>query len=317
MPTMTIAEMHAKAERFTTELMVGQQLSSSPKTPSSRDWNDDAGGSFSPSTSTPTPKKKAAPKKKNEKKESQEERQAQIKAEALAYAFSDLTSKKQAAALEEKRYAWIRAEALTNAYSDLTKKQAAALLVSKGRPTKKQKFTFKGEIPTAEQTYTCCTKNCSNQEILFLESNLNQGSYRNFCEDCQVVCGLPDNTQVASSDTVADPRTTDAALSLADPRNAGPHTPSSDMVAVVEDPEPIFLQNVDCYVSGLLASFWRTTLNKMVHEVLFFVSTKWICNRKGKTNTTSALWGETWPDRMYLYHIWVEAYQRSALYPWW
>ena len=63
MPTMTIAEMHAKAEKFATELMVGQQLSSSPKTPPSRDQNDDAGGSFSPSTSTPMPKKKAAPKK--------------------------------------------------------------------------------------------------------------------------------------------------------------------------------------------------------------------------------------------------------------
>ena len=37
---------------------------------------------------------------------------------------------------------------------------------------------------------------------------------------------------------------------------------------VVEDPETILLQNVDCYVSGLLASFPRETLNKMVHEIL-------------------------------------------------
>ena len=32
--------------------------------------------------------------------------------------------------------------------------------------------------------------------------------------------------------------------------------------------ETILCRNVDCYVSGLLASFKRTTLNKMVHEVL-------------------------------------------------
>ena len=36
----------------------------------------------------------------------------------------------------------------------------------------------------------------------------------------------------------------------------------------IEDPVPILLRNVDCYVSGLLASFPRKTLNKMVHEVL-------------------------------------------------
>ena len=37
----------------------------------------------------------------------------------------------------------------------------------------------------------------------------------------------------------------------------------------VEDPEPIlYYRNVDCYVSGLLASFPRETFNKMVHEIL-------------------------------------------------
>ena len=40
------------------------------------------------------------------------------------------------------------------------------------------------------------------------------------------------------------------------------------MTPDIEDPEPILLQNVDCYVSGLLASFPRKTLNKMVQEVL-------------------------------------------------
>ena len=44
--------------------------------------------------------------------------------------------------------------------------------------------------------------------------------------------------------------------------------PSVAMPLVVEDPETILLQNVDFYVSGLLASFLRETLNKMVHEVL-------------------------------------------------
>ena len=37
---------------------------------------------------------------------------------------------------------------------------------------------------------------------------------------------------------------------------------------VVEDPKTILLRNVDCYVSGLLASFPRETLNQIVHEVL-------------------------------------------------
>ena len=36
----------------------------------------------------------------------------------------------------------------------------------------------------------------------------------------------------------------------------------------VMDPKTILLQNVDCYANGLLASFKRTTLNQMVHEVL-------------------------------------------------
>ena len=45
--------------------------------------------------------------------------------------------------------------------------------------------------------------------------------------------------------------------------------PSVAMLLVVEDPEQILHQNVDCYVSGLLASFLRETLNKMmVHEIL-------------------------------------------------
>ena len=44
--------------------------------------------------------------------------------------------------------------------------------------------------------------------------------------------------------------------------------PSVAMPLVVEDPKTILLQDVDCYISGLLASFPRETLNKMVHEVL-------------------------------------------------
>ena len=36
----------------------------------------------------------------------------------------------------------------------------------------------------------------------------------------------------------------------------------------IEDPEPILHRHVECYVSGLLASFPRKTLNKMVQEVL-------------------------------------------------
>ena len=37
---------------------------------------------------------------------------------------------------------------------------------------------------------------------------------------------------------------------------------------VVENPETILRQNVECYVSGLLASFPRETLKSMVHEIL-------------------------------------------------
>ena len=61
-----------------------------------------------------------------------------------------------------------------------------------GRQTKKQKFTFKREIPTKEQT-TCCTKNCSKQAISTWKSNLNPGYYRNVCFDCQQdkIGGLP------------------------------------------------------------------------------------------------------------------------------
>ena len=40
------------------------------------------------------------------------------------------------------------------------------------------------------------------------------------------------------------------------------------MPLVVEDPKTILLQNVDCYVNGLLASFPRETLKSMVHEIL-------------------------------------------------
>ena len=42
-----------------------------------------------------------------------------------------------------------------------------------------------------------------------------------------------------------------------------PSTPSD-----IEDLEPILHHHVDCYVSGLLASFLIETLNKMVHEIL-------------------------------------------------
>ena len=43
-------------------------------------------------------------------------------------------------------------------------------------------------------------------------------------------------------------------------------------MVLIDDPEPILHWNVDCYVSGLLASFPRETLNKMVHEVLILYS---------------------------------------------
>ena len=36
----------------------------------------------------------------------------------------------------------------------------------------------------------------------------------------------------------------------------------------IEDPEPMLCRNVDCYVSGLLASFRRETLILVVHEIL-------------------------------------------------
>ena len=54
------------------------------------------------------------------------------------------------------------------------------------------------------------------------------------------------------------------------------------MMVLIDDPEPILHWNVDCYVSGgLLASFPRETLHKMVHEILIdYPQIKWICNKK-------------------------------------
>ena len=85
---------------------------------------------------------------------------------------------------------------------------------------------------------------------------------------------------------------------------------------VVENPETILRQNVECYVSGLLASFPRETLKSMVHEILIVYPQSKYAIKKGKTTTTSASWGEIWAGWMYLYHIRVESHQRIALCPW-
>ena len=72
-----------------------------------------------------------------------------------------------------------------------------------GPQTKKQRFTFKHEIPSKEQT-TCCIKNCSQKAISSWESNLKPGFYRNLCEECLVdeFSGLPNG--VDSIKTSAD-----------------------------------------------------------------------------------------------------------------
>ena len=86
-----------------------------------------------------------------------------------------------------------------------TRKQAAIDIDDEtdGPQTKKQRFTFKHEIPSEEQT-TCCIKNCSQKAILTWESNLKPGFYRNLCEECLVdeFSGLPDG--VDSIKTSAD-----------------------------------------------------------------------------------------------------------------
>ena len=67
--------------------------------------------------------------------------------------------------------------------------------------SKKQKFTFKREIPIEEQT-PCCTKNCSQKAISSWASNLNPGYYRNVCFKCQQdeIGGLPDGVDSITTD---------------------------------------------------------------------------------------------------------------------
>ena len=77
-----------------------------------------------------------------------------------------------------------------------------------------------------------------------------------------------DNDDGAVTVTVVQAAATAATVASQVDVNNTQVEPSVAMPLVVEDPKTILLQNVDCYVSGLLASFPRETLNKMVHEVL-------------------------------------------------
>ena len=85
----------------------------------------------------------------------------------------------------------------------------------------------------------------------------------------------------------------------------------------IEDPEPILCRNVDCYVSGLLASFRRETLILVVHEILILYPQSEYAIEKERPILHQRYGGE--PGKvgcMYLYHIQVEAYQRSTLHLW-
>ena len=117
-----------------------------------------------------------------------------IRAEAVVFVCSDLTAsdvrlrngwplmpKKKPAPKKAVLKKWAAVpnqsrEAATRAFNIDDK--------TEGRQTKKQKFTFKHEIPTKEST-PCCTKNCSKKAILSWASNLNPGYYKNVCFDCQ------------------------------------------------------------------------------------------------------------------------------------
>ena len=75
----------------------------------------------------------------------------------------------------------------------------------------------------------------------------------------QVESQVDSNTQV------------EALVALQDESQVDGNTKVELSVALLTDieyPEPILHRNVDCYVSGLLASFPRETLNKMVDEIL-------------------------------------------------